>query len=66
MMSKFFNSIRHDLNRLPILDPTNSNYNFLSYLECCQSLNVIPSITKFVKYNEYWKDNFNEEENNKN
>lgn len=40
--------------RYPSLDPTTSHYEFLSYIESCQSLNVKPSITRFVKYNRYF------------
>ena len=36
------------------LDSTTPWYEFLSYLESCQSLNVKPSITRFVKYNRYF------------
>jgi len=41
--------------RYPALDPTTSHYEFLSYLESCRSLNQTPSITRFVKYNNYYK-----------
>lgn len=56
----FLNNVRHDSTRLPTLDPSTSHYNFRSYLECCNSLNVQPSLTKFVIYNESWQDNFTE------
>lgn len=36
------------------LDSTTPWYEFLLYLESCQSLNVKPSITRFVKYNRYF------------
>lgn len=52
----FIDSIRHDPKRLPILDSTMPNYEFLCYLECCNSLNVKPSITRFVRYNNMWKE----------
>jgi hypothetical protein len=56
----FLDTIRQDQTRLPVLDPSMPNYNFRSYLECCESLKVKPSVTKFVKYNQYWINNFNE------
>lgn len=59
-ITKFFKSIRQDPTRLPVLDPTNPNYNFRSYLECCESLKVRSSVTGFVKYNKYWQNNFGE------
>lgn len=43
----------YDLNYSP-LDLTTPYYEFLSYVECCKSLNVKPSITRFVKYNQYF------------
>lgn len=43
----------YDLNYSP-LDSTTPYYEFLSYVECCKSLNVKPSITRFVKYNQYF------------
>jgi hypothetical protein len=39
----------------PTLDSTTSHYEFLSYLECCNSLSVKPSITRFVRYNRYYR-----------
>lgn len=30
-------------------------FEFLSYVECCNSLGVLPSITKWVRYNNYYK-----------
>lgn len=41
--------------KLPPLDPTTTFYEFLSYQECCYSLDVTPSITKFIRYNQYYK-----------
>lgn len=37
-----------------VLDETTSWYEFLSYLECCYSLGVTPSVNKFVFYNKYF------------
>lgn len=37
------------------LDSTTSFYEFNSYIECCNSLGVNPSITKFIRYNQYYK-----------
>ena len=36
-------------------DPTAPWYEFISYLRCCESLEVNPSLTKFIRYNEYYK-----------
>lgn len=54
------NNIRHDNKKLTILDPFTTHYNFRSYLECCNSLNIQPSLTKFIIYNELWRNNFTE------
>jgi len=37
-----------------VLDVTTPWYEFLSYLECCNSLCIKPSITRFVAYNRYY------------
>lgn len=37
------------------LDPTTPWYEWLSYLECCASLGVKPSLSKFLRYNEYYR-----------
>lgn len=55
-VTEFIDSIRQDPTRLPLLDPTMANYEFLCYLECCNSLNIKPSITRFVRYNKMWKE----------
>ena len=39
-----------------VLDATTPWYEFLLYLECCRSLSVKPSITRFVKYNRYYNE----------
>ncbi len=44
--------------RYPALDPTTPHYNFNSYIECCNSLGRKPSITSYVRYNEYYKSLF--------
>jgi hypothetical protein len=43
--------------RYPALDSTTPFYEFLSYQECCKSLNVPgqPSITRYTRYREYLK-----------
>jgi len=41
--------------KYPALDESTPWYNFNSYLICCESLNVKPSLTRFIKYNEYYK-----------
>jgi hypothetical protein len=41
-----------------VLDPTTPWYEFLSYIECCRSLNPPghPSLTRFMRYHEYLKE----------
>jgi hypothetical protein len=43
--------------RYPALDPTTAHYEFNSYVECCESLNVPgqPSIGRFMAYRRYLK-----------
>jgi hypothetical protein len=36
-------------------DQTAPWFNFLSYIRCCESLGVIPSITKYLRYEAYYK-----------
>lgn len=60
-MNKFLESIRHDSTRKVRLDPSTSYFEFHSYLECCQSLNILPSVTRFVIYNELWNKQFKEQ-----
>ena len=43
------------MNHNHILDSTTPWYEFLSYQECCYSLGCKPSITRFVRYNRYYK-----------
>lgn len=38
-----------------VLDPTTPWYEWLSYLECCASLGVKPSLSRFLRYNEYYR-----------
>lgn len=42
---------------LPTLDETTPWYEFLSYLDCCQSLNPPgqPNINRFLSYRNYLK-----------
>ena len=39
---------------LPALDPSTPYYEFLSYLECCNSLQIKPSMNRFLAYNRYY------------
>jgi len=39
---------------LPALDPSTLYYEFLSYLECCNSLQIKPSMNRFLAYNRYY------------
>jgi len=41
--------------KYPTLDPTTPWYEFLSYQECCWSLNVPVSLHRFMRYNAYLK-----------
>jgi hypothetical protein len=43
-----------------ILDPTTPWYELLSYLECCNSLGIKPSLNKFIRYNNYYKSTLQE------
>lgn len=36
-------------------------YNFNLYIECCNSLGFKPSITSYMRYNEYYKKLFTEQ-----
>ncbi len=36
-------------------DPTAPWYEFISYLRCCESLGVTPSVQRFVAYQRYLK-----------
>jgi hypothetical protein len=38
-----------------VLDSTTPWFEWLSYQECCWSLDVIPSLSRFMKYNQYYK-----------
>lgn len=40
--------------RYPALDPTTSFYEFLSYIECCESLGVTPSMNRFLAFQKYY------------
>jgi len=42
--------------KYPALDPTTPYYEFLSYCECCRSLNRPIYITNFMRYNNYLKE----------
>lgn len=43
-------------NGFPVLDPTTPWYEFLSYQECCWSLEKPVSLTRFMRYNNYLKE----------
>lgn len=36
-------------------DPTAPWFEFLSYIRCCESLGVTPSMNRFLAYNRYFK-----------
>lgn len=37
-------------------DPSAPWYEFLSYIRCCESLEVTPSIRRFMGYQRYYKE----------
>ena len=41
--------------KYPTLDPTTPHYEFNSYVECCESLGVTPSVKRFIAYSRYLK-----------
>jgi len=48
------------------LDHTSINYNtpwynFNSYLDCCYSLGIVPTIGSYLRYNNYYKTLFSED-----
>jgi hypothetical protein len=45
----------------PALDETTPWFEWLSYTECCASLNVRPSLTRFLRYNAYYRSIQNEQ-----
>lgn len=45
-------------------DSTSPWFEFLSYVRCCESLGVIPSINRFLSYNRYYKSILNEKKEN--
>lgn len=47
-----------------VLDPTTPWFEFLSYQECCWSLNRPVRLGSFLRYNQYYAE-INEEKNNK-
>jgi hypothetical protein len=42
--------------KYPALDPTTPFFEFLSYCECCRSLDIKPSVQRFMRYNLYLKE----------
>ena len=54
-MIDFRKIVGHYDPRYPALDPTTPHYEFNSYLECCKSLNVTPSLQRFMSYQRYFK-----------
>ena len=47
--------IGHYDPRYPALDSTTPHYEFNSYIECCESLGVTPSLQRFMAYQRYLK-----------
>jgi hypothetical protein len=52
--------------KLPALDPTTPWYEYLSYQECCRSLNRPERLSGWLRYQQYYKNNFKEGKNNLN
>ncbi len=42
-------------SRYPALDPTTPHYEFNSYIECCESLDIAPSLQRYMAYRRYLK-----------
>lgn len=47
---------KENQNGFPVLDPTTPWYEFLSYQECCWSLEKPVSLSRFMRYNNYLKE----------
>jgi hypothetical protein len=60
MLKHIVEKWRANSEGLPALDPTTCWYNFNLYMECCNSLGFKPSITSYIRYNEYYKELFKE------
>jgi hypothetical protein len=39
-----------------VLDPTTPWFEWLSYCECCASLNIEPRLGRFMRYREYLRE----------
>jgi hypothetical protein len=37
-------------------DPTSPWWEFISYCRCCESLEIKPSVQRFMRYNAYLKE----------
>ena len=61
-MISFRKIVGHYDLRYPALDPTTPHYEWLSYTECCASLDVRPSLTRFLRYNAYYRSIQNEQD----
>ena len=53
---------QNQMNKLEALDITTPWYEYLSYRECCNSLKVKESLTKWINYQKLYKNNFKEHE----
>ena len=45
-------------------DLTSPWFEFLSYIRCCESLGITPSINRFLSYNRYYQSILNEKKEN--
>jgi hypothetical protein len=60
MLKHIVEKWRANSEGFPTLDSTTPWYNFSLYIECCNSLGFKPSITSYIRYNEYYKALFTE------
>lgn len=55
-MIDFQKIIGYSDSKYPALDSTTSYFEFNSYMECCKSLEVQPSVQRFLAYHRYLKE----------
>jgi hypothetical protein len=46
-------------------DPTAPWFEFISYIRCCESLNIEPRVSKFMAYNRYYHSIYDKNGNRK-
>lgn len=50
-----FRKIVGQIHSSPALDSTTPWYEFLSHLECCESLGITPKLSRFLRYQRYYQ-----------